>query len=409
MSTLMLVRKAYRYELDPNNSQRSTLFQHAGVARFAYNWGLEQRIMRYKNSQGDERFTNAMRQHKDLNALKKTAFPWMYECSKCAPQEALRNLHRAFKNYYRGLKSGQKVGFPRFKRKGIRDSFRLTGIIRFEERKLQLPRIGKVRIKEKREKYHNGRILSITVTRRADRWFVSVTVVEEVPDPNPINGPSVGVDLGIKTLATLSDGTTFANPRAMRIQLRKLRRLSRALSRKKKGSKNRERARLKLAKLHLRIFNIRQDTLHKLTTYLAKSHSRIVIEDLGVSGMLKNRRLARAIAEVGFYEFRRQLEYKCRWYGAQFIIAPRTYPSSKKCSRCGHKKKSLSLSEREYECEQCGLRIERDLNAALNLVTVSLPETLTACGEDVRLVVNPSGFAEKHTSAKQEPNINHGS
>jgi putative transposase len=405
----MLVRKAYRYELDPNNSQRSTLFQHAGVARFAYNWGLEQRIMRYKNSQGDERFTDAMRQHKDLNALKKKAFPWMYECSKCAPQEALRDLHRAFKNYYRGLKSGQKVGFPRFKRKGVRDSFRLTGIIRFEERKLQLPRIGKVRIKEKREKYHNGRILSITVTRRADRWFASVTVEEEVPDPNPINGPSVGVDLGIKTLATLSDGTTFANPRALRTQLRKLRRLSRALSRKKKGSKNRERARHKLAKLHLRIFNIRQDTLHKLTTYLAKSHSRIVIEDLGVSGMLKNRRLARAIAEVGFYEFRRQLEYKCRWYGAQFITTPRTYPSSKKCSSCGCKKKSLSLSEREYDCEQCGLRIDRDLNAALNLVTVSLPETLTACGEDVRLVVIPSGFAEKQTSTKQEPNISHGS
>ena len=228
----MLVHKAYRYELDPNNSQRTSLFQHAGVARFAYNWGLEQRLNRYKNSQGNDRFTNAMRQHKELNALKKTAFPWMYEYSKCAPQEALRDLHRAFNNFYRGLKSGQKVGFPKFKRKGVRDSFRLTGTIRFEERRIQLPRIGKVRVKEKREKYYDGRILSVTVTRRADRWFASVTVEEETPAPILIDGPSVGVDLGIKTLATLSDGAIFANPRALRAQLKKLRRLSREMSRK---------------------------------------------------------------------------------------------------------------------------------------------------------------------------------
>ena len=165
---------------------------------------------------------------------------------------------------------------------------------------------------------------------------------------------------------------------------------------------------MKLAKLHLKIFNIRQDALHKLTTYLAKSHGKIVVEDLHVSGMLKNRRLARAIAEVGFFKFRRQLEYKCGWYGSQLVVAPRTYPSSKKCSSCGHKKNELTLSEREYHCEQCGLRIDRDLNAALNLVTVSLPETQTACGEDVRLVVDPLGLTEKQTSAKQEPNISHG-
>ncbi len=211
----MLINKAYRYELDPNNIQRSSLAQHAGVARFAYNWGLEKRITRYKNNQGDDRFTNAMKQHKLLNSLKKIEFPWMYETSKCAPQEALRDLHRAFKNFYRGLKSGKKVGFPRFKRRGVRDSFRLTGAIRFHERAIQLPRIGKVRIKEKREHYYKGRILSVTVRRRANRWFVSVTVEENIIDPQPVRGASVGVDLGVKTLATLSDGTTFANPRAL--------------------------------------------------------------------------------------------------------------------------------------------------------------------------------------------------
>ncbi len=400
----MLTNKAYRYELDPNNIQRSSLAQHAGVARFAYNWALEKRIARYKNNQGDDRFTDAMKQHKLLNSLKKTEFSWMYETSKCAPQEALRDLHRAFKNFYRGLKSGKKIGFPRFKRRGVRDSFRLYGTIRFHERAIQLPRIGKIRIKEKRETYHNGRILSVTVRRKANRWFVSVTVEEDILDPQPVRGAPVGVDLGIKTLATLSDGTTFANPRALGRRLRKLKQLHRSLSRKETASKNREKARLRLAKMYLRVFNIRQDTLHKVTTYLAKSHSKVVIEDLCVSGMMKNRRLARVIADVGFYEFRRQLEYKCQWYGSELIVVSRTFPSSKMCSRCGHRKKELSLSEREYECEQCELVIDRDLNAALNLVAVSLPETENACGEEVRLLTDSQNL-QRAASMKQEPNI----
>jgi len=401
----MLVHKAYRYELDPNNRQRSSLQQHTGVARFVYNWGLEQRISLFKNNQGTARFTDAMKQHKLLNSLKKTQFSWMYECSKCAPQESLRDLHRAFQNFYRGMKQGKKVGFPKFKRKGVRNSFRLTGTIRFEGRKIQLPRIGKIRIKEKRKRYYSGHILSVTIRRRATRWFVSVTVEEELPNPKYISGNTVGVDLGVKTLATISDGTTFSNPRALGRRLKKVMHLSRSLSRKKKGSRNLEKAKLRLAKMYLKTFNIRQDTLHKVTTYLAKSHSKIVIEDLGVSGMMKNRRLSRVIADVGLYEFRRQLEYKCQWYGSQLVIAPRIFPSSKRCSSCGHKKKELSLSEREYHCEQCGIQIDRDLNAALNLVTVSLPETQTACEEDVRLDANPYRFTEQ-TSMKQELNIN---
>jgi putative transposase len=403
----MLVNKAYRYELDPNNQQKSSLHQHAGVARFAYNWGLEQRIHLFKINHGKDRFTDAMKQHKLLNSFKSTQFPWMYEVSKCAPQEALRDLHRAFQNFYRGREKGQRIGFPRFKRKGVRDSFRLTGTIRFEDRKIQLPRIGKVRLKEKRAVYYRGRILSTTVRRRADRWFVSVTVEEEIPDPEPISGQKVGIDLGIKTLATLSNGTVFTNPRALGRRLRKLRNLSKSLSRKQKGSKNREKARMQLARMYLRVFNIRQDTLHKQTTYLAKNHSKVVIEDLCVSGMMKNRRLARVIADVGFYEFRRQLEYKCQWYGSQLVVAPRRYPSSKMCFRCGHRKRYLSLSERKYVCDQCGLKIDRDLNAALNLVAASWSETENACGEDVRLETSPPGVAEQ-TSVKQEPNLSPG-
>ncbi len=404
--TPMLIRRAYRYELNPNNSQKTMLLRHAGVSRFTYNWGLEQRIALFKMNQGSARFTDTMKQHKLLTSLKKKQFSWMYECSKCAPQEALRDLGQAFKNFYRGLKNGKKIGFPRFKSKGIHDSFRLYGAIRIEGLKIQLPRIGKIRIKERRKSYYKGRILSVTVRRRANRWFVSITVEEKIKDQKPTIGYAVGVDLGIKTLATLSDGTTYVNPRALGQHVKKLRKLSKSLSRKKKGSMNREKAKLRLARMHLRIFNVRQDTLHKLTTYLAKSHSKIVIENLGVSGMMKNRRLARAIADVEMFEFRRQLKYKCQWYGSKLYVAKRTFPSSKRCSGCGHKKKDLSLSEREYECEECGLRLDRDLNAALNLVTVSLPETLTACGEDVRR--SDSFGMTAQTSVKQEPNISHG-
>ncbi|MFX1559902.1 MAG: RNA-guided endonuclease InsQ/TnpB family protein [Promethearchaeota archaeon] len=400
----MLVHRAYRYELDPNNRQRSNLHRHAGVARFTYNWGLDQRIQLFKNNQGKDRFTDFMKQHKLLNSLKRTQFPWMYECSKCAPQEALKDLHRAFQNFYRGGGTGEKVGFPRFKRKGVRDSFRLHGIIKFHLRKIQLPRIGKVRIKGKLSRNHNGRILSATVRRRADRWFVSVIVEEEIPDLALVNEDPIGVDLGIRTLATLSDSTIFVNPRALGRRLRKLKQLHRSLSRKKKRSKNREKAKLCLARMYLKIFNIRQDTLHKLTTRLTKNHSKVVIEDLCVSAMMKNRKLARAIADVGFYEFRRQLEYKCRWYGSHLVIAPRTYPSSKLCSCCGSRKRNLSLSERDYHCEQCGLKIDRDLNAALNLVAASWSETENACEGDVRLSTDSLNL-ERAASMKQEPNI----
>ena len=305
------------------------------------------------------------------------------------------------------MKSGKRVGFTRFKKRGVHDSFRLNGTIRFIGRMIQLPRLGRIRLKEKRESYFKGRVLSATVTRRADRWYVSVTVEMELGRPDPPSGGPVGVDLGVKTLATLSDGITYSNPRALEKKLRKLRKLSKSLSRKKRGGKNRERAMLGLARLHLRVFSIRQDTLHKVTTYLAKNHSQIVIEDLHVSGLLKNRRVSRVIADVGFYEFRRQLQYKCEWYSSELVVAPRFYPSSKRCSVCGNIKSDLSLSDRVYVCNECGLEMDRDLNAACNLVAASWTETENACGEDIRLVADPVGSAEQ-TSMNQEPNISQG-
>ncbi len=176
-----------------------------------------------------------------------------------------------------------------------------------------------------------------------------------------------GVDLGVKALATLSTGQVFENPKTYKKQLRKLQRLSRSHSRKVKGSRNKHKSKIKHAKHHARVANIRFDTLHKITNYLCKNHAIIVVEDLNVSGMMKNDKLAQAIADCGFYEFRRQLEYKCEKFGSQLIVADRWYPSSKTCSCCGHKKEKLSLSERVFDCENCGNSIDRDLNAAINL------------------------------------------
>jgi putative transposase len=199
------ITRAYRYELKPNAQQRILLAKHAGAARFAYNWGLQQRI---ELDQRTGKSTNGFEQHRELNRLKKTAYPWMYEVSKCAPQEALRDLDQAFQNFFRGRKEGRKVGFPRFRKKGRDDRFRLTGSIWIQGRMVQLPRLGCLRLKE--EPQVQGRILSATVRREADRWYVSLIVEMELPDPVPVEGPAVGIDLGLTHFATLQEhGTIF--------------------------------------------------------------------------------------------------------------------------------------------------------------------------------------------------------
>jgi len=397
----MRISRAHRFELKPNNVQRTHFAKCAGVARFAWNWALDERQRLFREKQGDERFTNAIEQHRRLNVLKKTDFPWMYEVSKCIPQEALRNLHNAYALYRKGRKAGRKTQLPRFKKKGkARGAFAFTtGAIRAEGTHVVLPRIGRVRVKE--FAVLDGRILRATVTRDADRWFVSFTVEQASVDPQPPTGRAVGVDLGVSRMATLSDGRVFDSPRPLQSRLRKLRGLAKELHRRNKGSNNRKKSADKLAKAYWRIGNIRRDALHKATTQLAKSHGEIVLEDLNVQGMVRNRHLARAISDVGLGEFRRQLEYKCRWYGSRLTVAPRFYPSTKRCSSCGHVKDEMPLSIRVYECEHCGLVLDRDLNAALNLVAVSSTETLNACGD---LASTVPARALRAGSLKQEVN-----
>ena len=255
------------------------------------------------------------------------------------------------------------------------------------------------------------RISAATVRREADRWFVSLAVEAErdIPAGNG-HGDTVGVDLGVLALATLSDGTVIPGPKALRRGLRKLRRLSRAHSRKRRGSGNRAQAGRRLARHHARVAALRRDHLHKLTTRLAKTHGRVVLEDLNVRGMLGNHRLARALADAGFAEFRRQLEYKCVWYGSELVIADRWFPSSKRCSRCGVVKAELSLPERTFTCEAGGLTIDRDRNAAINLawwadhqaVASSAGETGNACGAGVSPGSGSAVRAEARTGTTPE-------
>ena len=242
----------------------------------------------------------------------------------------------------------------------------------------------------------DGRVLRMTISQRAGRWYASLTVErDDKPVTNPPKGGAVGVDLGVKHLATLSDGTVVENPRYLRKAEKKLKRAQQALSRKIKGSNRRDKARAKVARLHAHVANQRLDAMHKLTTRLAETFSDISIEDLHVAGMVKNHHLAKSVSDAAFGEFRRQLEYKTARTGARLHVVDRWYRSSKTCSCCGRVKAKLSLSERTYHCDSCGLTMDRDLNAAINIcVAGSAPETLNARGEDVRRNQHTVGNAD---------------
>lgn len=363
----MLVIRGYKTELDPNNEQKTLLVKNCGAARYAYNWALD---IKKQALDKKEKIPNAIELHRKLNELKQTELPWMYEVSKCSPQCALQNLDKAFDNFFRNCKNKKKgkKGFPKFKskRNGL-GSFKLTGSIKVFDNQIQLPRLGKIRLKEKGYIPKDKKILSATISEKADKWFISVQIQEEITIPEKKDNVKIGIDLGIKTFITCSNGEVFENIKSLNNNLELLKRRSKQLSKKIKGSKNRKKACKKLAKLHYKISCIRKDYLHKITTHLTKTKSCIVMEDLNVSGMMKNHKLARSISDLGLYEFRRQLEYKGKWNNCQIVLVDRFFPSSKLCSNCGNKKENLKLSDRIYFCDKCELIIDRDLNASINL------------------------------------------
>ncbi len=490
----MQITRGYRAELDLNNKQITACKKYAGCARFAWNWGLKRKQEVYQQT---GRSISAMELHRELNQLKQTELPWMYEVSKAAPQEALRDLDIAYTNFFRRVqlkKEGKwkgPLGFPKYKtkRKGP-GSFRLTGSIHVYEQAIELPRLGRLRLKECGYVPRSSvNILAATLSEEAGRWFVSVQVEEEVPDPPAGTSEPIGADVGINRLAQCSDGRVVENPKALRSELKRLKRLHRRLSRKEKGSKNRAKSRVKLARKYARIAHVRQDALHKGTSSLtravllpeerAKRRAQIaaslpepkakvkprkgkrsvalepplpekiakqvkekqvkrllrlaqvsdaplrpavvVLEDLNVAGMKRNRKLALSISDVGLGEFRRQMTYKTAWQGELLLLANRWFPSTKMCSRCGHVKEDMDLSERTYVCENpaCGLVIDRDVNAALNLAALAKQANqpdpyreFLGKGEtpvERGALADPSRDGSvKLPSSKQEPDTNYG-
>lgn len=372
---------AHKIALRPNNVQASYFCRAAGTARFAYNWALaewQKQYQAHKDDPSQPKPTQAsLRRH--LNSIKREQFPWMLEVTKNAPQMAIIQLGQAFKNFFAG-----RARYPQFRKKGVHDRFTLTNDqCAVDGSCIRMPHLGWVRMHEALR--FSGKVMSATISRVADRWYVSLTV--EVQDtshlPKAKNHGTVGVDLGVSALATLSTGEPpIVGPKAYTRSLKRFKRLARSLSRKQKGSSNRKKARAKLAKMHAQISHIRKDALHQLTTNLTRRFHTICIEDLNVKGMMKNHNLARSIGDMGFHEFKRQLEYKADMRGGRVVIADRWFPSSKMCSCCGHKLEVLPLAMRAWTCPMCGTQHDRDVNAAINLRNLAVSSTVSACGEE---------------------------
>jgi len=409
--------KGYRIEIKPNKQQRLLLARSAGTARYAYNWKLSQLKASYDQwkSLNDQsipkpKHGTAIDWHKEWVLLKKQN-EWIYETSKCCGQEALRNLENAYKRFFNG-----QGKYPRFKKKGENDSFRLTGSVFIFNDYVQLPGIGKVKLKEKGTADRKTKLSQITISCQAGHWFASFLLKSnetDLPKPNVndiTENDILGIDLGCKDLAITSDGEIFSNPKAYRKRLKKLKRMSRWMSSTVKGSKNRSKFKIKLAKIHKKIGDIRKDCTHKMTTSLAKAKPKmIVIESLKPKNMVKNHKLAVSLNDSAFGMMARQLSYKCEWNGVHLVKADPLYASSKHCSHCGHKYSELGLNEREWTCSQCGTHHDRDINAALNLKfyglwLLGLTNTassagINACG-DGRLQF----LTERCLSMKQELN-----
>jgi putative transposase len=417
----------------------------AGTARFAYNWGfqrIEDFLALHRLPIPQASIPSSYDLHRQLNALKKTHFPWMYEVSKCAPQEALINLATAYKHMWSDLRdlsicrgrsreNRRQCGrrhvryvSPKSRKHGI-SSLRLTGSIKVEKRHIQLPRIGRVRLKEKDylptrarpykkdEPTEMGRprLLSLTVSARAGRWFVSLQVEERRPDPRPVQGEPCGVDLGSHNLATLDDGTVFNAPKGLERNLPRLRRFQRSLARKNPGSRNRWRARARIARLHFRISNIRTDALHKVTTKLAKTKPIIGDEDLDMRRMMESNEAYRNrhLADAGLGEVHRQLAYKCGWYGSEVKPQPSPY-TTMRCSACDKVGPRRPLSERTLKCESCGFEIGmlpngahgRDVNAARN--TKPRRQFVGVKGHEVGLTVDGAEACQsREVAGSKEP------
>lgn len=365
----------HKIKLNPNNKQCEFFRQSARTARFAFNWALDE--WKKQHEAGNKPSEAKLR--KQLNSIKAVDFPWMYDVPKSVVQQAIKNVGLAYKNFFRRVKSGEKPGFPKFKKCDVsKDSFKpdngstkTTDALTVVGNKVRIPKLGFVKMSEYLR--FSGKIIGSTISRIVDKWFISITVdTNDIPHARKNQG-SCGIDVGINCLAVLDDGTKYQPAKALKKFDERLRRQQRQLSRKKKGSTNQKKAIKKVAKLHYKVACLRKDAIHKATTDIVLNNNFIATETLNIKGMVKNHKLAKAISDAGMGEFQRQLEYKAVMYESQLHKIDRWFPSTKICSNCGTKHE-MSLSQRRFKCS-CGVDEDRDVNAAKNIIGQALAKS----------------------------------
>ena len=371
------MKRAHKIALAPTPEQEVRFGQHAGYARFAYNWAVGE----FKAGLDVGEWLNHQSLRPRWNRVKGIIAPWAAELSQNAAKYAIIDFGQASAAWgkYRkrqkvGRRSGRRVGFPRFKRRRHEQGFRADNgpdTVRVDSKVVILPKIGRVAMVEHLR--FRGSIREVTINRTAGTWFACFCIEDGQETPPVKSGPTIGVDVGVGMMAVCSDGTTVGNPKALASGIKRLRQLDKAIARsrnvhgKSTHSNRRERLYARRRNLHARTVNVRNDNHHKATTAIAKSAGRVVVETLNVSGMIRNRRLARVLSDAGMSGFLSKLEYKCAWYGTEFVKADRWFASSKLCAHCGWKNDDLTLSDREWWCGGCGALNHRDINAAMNL------------------------------------------
>lgn len=364
--------KAYKYKIKPNQQQEELLSKFFGCCRYIYNWGLNRKTSAYKENGTKIGYVELA---KELTTLKQSEeCGWLTEVPNESLQQSLRCLDNAFTAFFR--KNGK---YPKFKsKKYSKDTVKFIQSVHFdfENWTVKLPKLGKIKLYKNRT-FNQGTCKQGTCTVSKDHcgtYWCSITVDDLQPKPTKtklVKDKAVGIDLGIKDYAILSDGTKFTNPKHLEQALRKLAWLQRDFARTKKDSKNHEKMRIKIAKCYRSITNQRNDFLHKLSTHLVRNYDTICLEDLNVKGMEQNNHLARAIQGAAWGEFVRQLEYKSDWYGKSILFIGKFEPSSRLCHKCGYINMDLKLSDREWVCPQCGEHLDRDVNAAINIKEIA--------------------------------------